>query len=237
MVIGNGLIARSFEQYTSSEEWVIFASGVSNSKTSVPADFEREAQLLAGTIAGNVAKKIVYFSTSSVNDPDLQDTEYVQHKLRMEGLIQGKAQQYNIFRLSNLAGFSNNPHTVLNFFYQHIIEQLPFELWVNSERNIIDVADVFITVDHVLQNGLFPNQCINIANTENYPVKYIVQTIERFCKKKAIYEEKRKGSTFTIDLAAILPVYRALNVRFDHDYLPALLEKYYSWHDLQKSGS
>lgn len=232
MVIGNGLIARSFKQYISSEEWVIFASGVSNSKTSTPADYERESGLLTSTIAANAHKRIVYFSTTSVNDPDLQDTQYVQHKLRMEALIKKNARQYNIFRLSNLAGFSTNPHTVLNFFYQHIIEQRPFELWIHSERNIMDVADIYKVADHVLQNGLFPNETVNIANTENYPVKYIVQTVERFCKKRAIYEEKAKGSKFAIDLAAILPVYQALNIRFDHNYLPDILEKYFSWHDL-----
>lgn len=227
MVIGNGLIAGSFKGYGSAEDWVIFASGVSNSKSSTDADFDRERILLTDTIQANTGKRIVYFSTCSITDPDLQATAYIRHKVKMEALIEKLAPQYNIFRLSNLAGHSGNPFTVLNFFYRHIMEGQPFDLWVNSERNIMDVEDVFKTADHILQNQLYPNQVINIANTHHYPVKYIVQSIEDFCKKKAIYEEKIKGSKLTIDLKAVLPIYQALDIRFDDNYLPALLAKYY----------
>jgi nucleoside-diphosphate-sugar epimerase len=228
MVIGNGLIAGSFKGYESAEDWIIFASGVSNSKSSTDADFERERRLLTDTITANAGKKIVYFSTCSITDPDLQATAYIRHKVKMETLIEELAIQYNIFRLSNLAGISANPFTVLNFFYRHIMEEQSFDLWINSERNIMDVEDVFKTADHILQNQLYTNQIINIANIHHYPVKYIVQTIELFCRKKAIYDEKVKGSKLAIDLNAVLPIYKALNIRFDENYLPALLAKYYS---------
>lgn len=227
MIIGNGLIARSFKRYESVGNWIIFASGVSNSKTSTDADFDRERKLLTDTLQANPASRIVYFSTCSITDADLQATAYVRHKISMEALIENSAARYNIFRLSNLAGSSENPHTVLNFFFKHIMEDQRFDLWVNSERNIIDVEDVVKTADHILQNKLYPNQVINIANTHQYPVKYIVQTMEHFCKKKAIYEEKIKGSKLAIDLKEVLPIYEALNIRFDQNYLPALLAKYY----------
>ncbi len=68
------------------------------------------------------------------------------------------------------------------------------------------MEDVVKTVDHILQNKLYSNQVINIANTQHYPVKYIVQTMELFCKKKAIYEEKIKGSKLAIDLKRITDI-------------------------------
>lgn len=229
MVIGTGLVANAFkEQYHRLDGFLIFAAGVSNSKTSTAADFRREEDLLRNTLQQHPDKQFVYFSTCSITDPDLRNTTYVQHKLQMEELIAAKAGHYRIFRLSNLAGFSQNPHTILNYFYQHIAHSIPFQLWKYSERNIIDVDDAFRVADHILQHELFANQVINIANTSNYPVGYIVECIETFCGKKAIYEEKEKGDGIHIDLSEVQPIYQALQLDFGKDYLPRLLEKYFS---------
>lgn len=227
MVIGNGLLARSFSKYRSLNTFLVFASGVSNSKSCGDEDFRRERDLLTAAVENNPGKRIIYFSTSSVDDPDLAATPYIRHKIAMEELIQGQAMSYHIFRLSNLAGVSGNPNTLLNFFYSCIAEGRSFELWKYSERNIIDVDDVFRVTDHILEKDLFVNRVINIANEKNYPVVYIVACIEAWCQKKAIFREKEKGGRFGIDISDILPVYRALNIRFGEDYLPHLLEKYY----------
>jgi nucleoside-diphosphate-sugar epimerase len=227
MVLGNGLLARSFNKYRSINTFLIFASGVSNSKSCGEEDFRREQDLLAASIESNPDKRIVYFSTSSVNEPDLAATSYIRHKIRMEELIQGYAPNFNIFRLSNLAGASDNPTTLLNFLYSCIQGGRPFELWKYSERNIIDVEDVFRVVSHILDNALFLNRVVNIANETNYPIEYIVACIEAWCNKKARFREKERGGKFAIDLSEILPVYRALKIEFGETYLPHLIEKYY----------
>jgi len=228
MIVGHGLMAKAFSGYQQNEKVLIFASGVSDSKFSAQDAFNRERDLLAHTIYENKTKKLVYFGTCSVNDPDLQNSIYVQHKMDMEKVIQLSGIEYSIFRLPNVAGFSGNPNTILNFLYSHIANKKPFDLWKNSERNVIDITDVFNTVDHVLKNDLFTNNIVNIANTNNYPVRYIISCIEHFCDEKAIYTEIEKGVKFSIDLADILPVYSLLNIEFGDGYLPHLLEKYYS---------
>jgi nucleoside-diphosphate-sugar epimerase len=228
MVIGRGLIARTFEKYENNDEFLIFASGVSHSKSCTPDDFKRERGLLLSGLRGLGSKKVVYFSTTSLYDPDMRDTPYIRHKLNMEDLLRQHASAWHVFRLSNLAGASPNPSTVLNFFNSSIRLGHPFELWNHSERNIIDVADVFRIADHILGNGLFLNRIVNVANEKNYSVQYIVQCIESFSHKKAIFTEREKGATFGIDISDILPVCRALQIGFGPDYLPLLLEKYYS---------
>ena len=60
MIIGNGLIAKSFENYNL--DCIIFASGVSSSKEKSRDNFLREVNLLKETISNNPDKKIVYFS-------------------------------------------------------------------------------------------------------------------------------------------------------------------------------
>ena len=228
MVIGNGLVAKSFEKYNAIDEFVIFASGVSDSKHSTDKDFAREKKLLLETTSQHPAKKIVYFSTCSIEDPDLKETAYIKHKLHMEKLIGENALHYHIFRLSNLAGKTNNPHTILNFFYFHIAANKPFEVWTNSERNIIDADDVFSISDYILANNLFANEIVNIANPKNYPVLEIVKSIEEFSGKKAIFTKTSKGASFKINTSLISPICESLHIEFGGQYLHKLLKKYYS---------
>ncbi len=44
MVIGNGLVARSFDSYAQDDRFLIFASGVSNSKSSTDEDFKKRGR-------------------------------------------------------------------------------------------------------------------------------------------------------------------------------------------------
>jgi nucleoside-diphosphate-sugar epimerase len=232
MVTGNGMIAKSFYPYLTKNDFLIFASGVSDSKSSRENDFDREYQLLKTTIDHNQEKTIIYFSTCSIYDADLAPTPYVQHKINMENLIKSSTPSFYIFRLSNLAGFSNNPNTVLNFFYFHISGGRHFYLWKNSQRNIIDVQDVYHTVDYILSKKLFLNQVVNIANKHSYPVDYIVRCMEEFTRKKADYTATEKGARLLIDVSRVEPLFDLLTIRFAENYLEQLLVKYYPQHDL-----
>jgi len=227
MVIGKGLVAGSFSSYEQQDRFLVFASGVSNSKSSTEADFRREEELLLKELAANPEKIFVYFSTTSVEDPDLQQTAYAQHKLQMERLISATAHEYTIFRLSNLAGKSANPNTILNYFYQHISQGIPFQLWQHSERNIIDAEDVFRIADQMLQQGLAKNGTINIANPESYPVAFIVAAIEAHCGRKGIYTIVSKGGPVKINTMAIAAVFEQLGIQFGEGYLNKLLNKYF----------
>jgi nucleoside-diphosphate-sugar epimerase len=232
MVIGNGLVATGFSAYENQDRFLIFASGVSNSKSSTPDDFRRERELFISSIEKYSRKTAVYFSTTSVDDPDLRETSYIRHKLDMETLVKLRTTRHHIFRLSNLAGVSDNPNTILNFLYSHIANGESFDLWRSSERNIIDLADVFRVADHILQNGLFLNRVTNIANEKNYPLDYLVKSMETFTGKTAIFEERNKGGAFRIDISDILPICRSLKIGFGENYLPHLLEKYYPKNEL-----
>jgi len=228
MIIGNGLVARAFETYKNDEGVLVFASGVSDSKNSTAEGFERETRLLTQAIRDNNDKTLVYFGTTSVNDPDLINSAYVQHKLAMENLIQQAGISFHIFRLPNLAGSSGNPNTVLNFLYTCVQHNKPFDLWVQSERNIIDIDDVYKTAHYIIQQAVFTNKIMNIANTKNYPVKYIVGCIEDACGKKALYRQVAKGSGFNIELAGTAGIYALLGITFNQHYLPGILQKYYA---------
>jgi nucleoside-diphosphate-sugar epimerase len=228
MVIGKGLVARRFDLYNSQDNFLVFASGVSNSKTKTPETYEREMKLLKESVHKYNTQSFIYFSTCSIYDPHEKESAYVQHKLNVEEFIQTHARQYHIFRISNLGGISANPNTLLNFFFNHVKNGVNFDLWTNACRNIIDINHAYCIIDHILKRNLFPNQVINIANPVNHPVKEIITAIETFLNIKSNYIEIEKGACFEIDTSPIQHIIQELGIGFDPEYLSNLLNKYYS---------
>ena len=227
MLIGNGLLAGRFASYANDDQFLIFASGVSNSKIKDPIAYQREANLLKTTIAANPGKTLVYFSTCSIYDPDQENSVYVRHKLWMEEIIQQTTKQHIILRVANVAGRTSNPNTILNYFYYHIKHRINFDLWINACRNIIDIDDVFFIVNELLSQKEPNNRLVNIATPVVYPAKDIVAAIESHLEIKSNYTEVKKGSCFEIDLSAIQPLLGKSETIFDNKYLARLLVKYF----------
>lgn len=227
MVIGNGMVARAFESYKTNDQFVIFASGVSNSKNINPEAYERELRLLKKSIDENREKILVYFSTCSIYDPGEENSKYVLHKKQIEQLIQEEQKQFFIFRVSNLVGQSSNRNTILNFYVYHILNGINFDLWTNATRNLIDVDDMYKIADEILKKGTLKNQVINIANTQNYSTQEVIIAIEGLWKTKANYIPIQKGNAFDIDLLVTRPIMKELGIHFGKDYLTNLLRKYY----------
>ncbi len=232
MVVGTGMVARRFGDYVDNDAVLVFASGVSNSKSTNPADYQRELSLLENTIENHPNKTLVYFSTTSVYDPSERSSDYVLHKLKLEAYIEANAASYLIFRVSNLVGKSVNNNTVLNFFLNSLKEGSPFNLWVDASRNLIDVDDFYKVVNHIITNRIFENEIVNIANPHNYKVVDIIYSIEQFLGKKANFTAIHKGSDYPINILKIRLVFAELSIIFGKDYLANLLEKYYSGNDL-----
>ncbi len=228
MVIGNGLVAKRFGLFNNKGGFLLFASGVSNSKNNDNESYNREFNLFKESVLKYNDKVIIYFSTWSIYDPQEKESPYVRHKLNIEDFIKTHIKKYHIFRVSNLAGISSNPNTILNYFFNHTKNDVNFDLWTNACRNIIDIDDAYLIIEHILNKNLFPNQVINIANPVNYPVKNIITAIEKFLNKKSNYMEIEKGTNFSIDTSTIQPIIQKLGIEFDDKYLMKLIHKYYS---------
>lgn len=220
------MIAQRFNSYSSDENLLIFASGVSDSKSTDFRAYERETNLLERTISEYPDKLLVYFSTCSIYDPAENDSAYVTHKRKMEDLIQMNATAYNVFRVSNVVGKSANPNTVFSFFINHIRNKIPFSVWTNATRNLIDIDDLYCIAHYILENGLLKNKVINVANPQSYYVPEIVTAIENHYGIKGDYTMIMKGSGFEIDNSSIQSVLSEVNVTFDEKYLKKLLDKY-----------
>jgi UDP-2-acetamido-2,6-beta-L-arabino-hexul-4-ose reductase len=229
MVIGNGLLARTFTDFQDNPDILIFASGVSNSLETGQAEFDREKNLLDKVYRQNPEKKIVYFSTCSVMDPTLLSRSYTQHKLAVESFLTSDVKRFIIFRVSNIVGKGGNPNTLFNFLTDRINKQLEFELWGNAYRNIIGIEEVKNIISYAIQEKAFENEIVNIANPMNYSMIEIVRETEKFLNIKSKFKVIEKGSTFKIPVNRIKKYLDELNIDFSSGaYIPYLLNKYYS---------
>lgn len=227
MVIGTGMIATEFKSYQADDNFVIFASGVSDSTHAREDAFERESKLLNEIIEQHKDKVLVYFSTCSIYDISMKNSAYVNHKLKMEEMIIRRHSSYLIFRLSNVVGKTNNQHTVVNFFIRNILAKQPFEVWQLASRNIIDIDDMYRACDEILQNKLYTNTILNIANPHNYNVLFIIETIETHFKTKGNQILVPKGSGPIIDTSIVEQIFRKFSINFGPDYFSKLLQKYF----------
>jgi nucleoside-diphosphate-sugar epimerase len=228
LVIGSGLLAKAFSNsFSNNENICIYAAGVSNSSCIDTHEFIRERQRLSNALEhGMYAQAFVYFGTCSVNDPDVQNTAYVQHKLEMEELVSVHP-SYLILRLPQVAGKTPNPHTLLNFLYACIMRSEAFSLWTKAQRNIIDVDDVSLIVRLLISDKERRNTTINIANPTSYTMMKIVSVMEQVVGKPAIYNEVERGSGCYINTDVIQPLLNKLHLNFGDNYLENVIDKYY----------
>ncbi len=227
MVVGLGMIATRFQNYINDDRFIVFASGVSNSSTKNYNDFDREKQLLIQTKNAYADKRFVYFSTCSIYDESLLYSPYVQHKLQMESLVAKHKGGFTIFRVSNPVGFTENKHTLLNFFINAVKNKQPFTVFNPAERNLIDIDDMFAVCNYILQQNLFINSTVNIANPNNYSILYIIKHIESYFVKEAVFTTISKRSVPVIDTSLIQPFFSTLGIQFSSGYLLQMLQKYY----------
>lgn len=225
MVIGNGLLARTFDHFRENEQVIIFASGVSNSKETDRRQFEKEVTLLHEICQQFPEAYLAYFSTTSINDPSVSSNEYVKHKLAIERYIADSRTSYHIFRLSNVVGTTDNPNTIFNFFSRKIINQEPFTLWKKAYRNLIDAEDVRRICTSIIERCSLMNQVINIAYPENIAVTEIVTIMENHLGLKARYELVDLGDSYNTDVAAIKDYFETRDIAA-REYLINLIEKY-----------
>lgn len=156
MVVGKGDISSVI---IDKEEITFFASGVSNSKCSNPAQFSRERNLLFKMPRN---QHLVYFSSLAIY---YGFSPYISHKRRMEQLVKDLFDSYTIVRIGNIS-WGNNPNTLINYLkahpeaevqkvYRHIIDKDEFQYWLSmiqpKTRNEMNVPGRFVWVPDLMR--------------------------------------------------------------------------------------
>lgn len=220
MVIGNGAIAKIFEDFNN-KKFIIFASGVSNSNEKNIKEFEREENLLRETIKNNPDKIIIYFSSVSVYT---KKTKYTEHKLKLENILK-KNKNFLILRIPQLLSASGNKNNLINYFLNKIREGQEIYVEKHSERSILDIEDLKkITIYLINKNDI--NKCYNFSGFEFLRVIDIVKIIENILNKKANIILTNKNSKIYKHNSFIFRDF-FLNLK-KNNYIKSTLEKYIS---------
>lgn len=235
MIIGSGFIATNFKKKNlliKKYGIVIYASGVSNSKSINKNNFLRERNKIISYQNKIKSKIFIYISTCSIFDPSRKNTAYVKHKLNMENVVKQNFNKFIIVRFPEVVGFNSNKNNLINFFYQKINNNNKFKLWSDSMRNILDIDDaVKLCLNFIkkIKNYKKINLEVNIANTKFVSVKSIVFIIEKLTLKKALYDKIKFGNlNWKIRPLISDKIIKMSSVNFNKCYLEKVLKKYYN---------
>lgn len=232
MIIGTGLVARAFVPYLQVLAGAcVYAAGVSNSSCIDPREFERERKRLLDSIAAASTDCLfLYFSTCSVDDPATRENPYVRHKLAMEQLVRQR-QRHLIVRLPQLAGFTPNPHTLLNYLHARIARSERFAIWRRATRNIIDIDDAAGIVADLVATEKACGETINVANPRSYGIFDVVRAMEDRLGHKAIFDIIDRGGGYAINIDRTQAALHRCGMAFPDDYLRRVIGKYYGRHN------
>lgn len=227
MIIGNGLLAKAYAPlFADQHDVIVFASGVSNSRETSDEPYARERQMLEQAIDQD--KLLVYFSSCSIQDPELGASAYVQHKLAMEALLAERAPRYAIFRLPQVVGRVDNPHTLTNFLHHTIASGDVFHVWTRARRNLIDVDDVAAIGARLVARGDAENRVTNIACPFSIAILDLVRIFESVMDRRAYFDLIESGGSYDIDVALAMSAAAEAGVVIDDNYINQLIRKYYA---------
>lgn len=226
MIIGNGLLANAFRAFKNDRNNIIFASGVSNSKETNLDEYLRELNLLNKTI--DQLKKhqcLVYFSTTSIYDKDMHNNLYIKHKLELEQMIQKRVNDYYIFRLPEVVGNGGNEKNIVNYIFNSIRNEQPFEIWVNACRRLIDIDDIVRIITQIIQEKESINKIINITTDYKTSIEEIQKILEKLMSKKAIVKKVKKGNCYNIIIDEMIET--VIRIPTSYLYNQKVIEKYF----------
>ena len=159
MIIGSGLIATAFQNFKN-ENYIIFASGVSNSLENSQIEFNREINLLKEI--AKYKKKIVYFSTTALQQ-DLNDyTPYLTHKRNIEEILLKKNDI--VIRLPQVVGSNQNHFNLIPFLYNSIKQEKHFYIKKNTFRSLLDIDDIVKLTRVIIEKKFSIDNFINFIN-------------------------------------------------------------------------
>lgn len=131
MIIGRGDIGKAIKDR---EGFLFYANGISNRFPITELSKHKEEEEIL-TLARTI-KMFVYISTLSIY---YSDSEYTQHKLRMERLIKTNIRNYCILRIGNIT-WGDNPNTLVNYLkinqsrtddtYRYLIDENELNHWI-----------------------------------------------------------------------------------------------------------
>lgn len=179
MIVGKGLIGEAFESSgIDFSDYIIFASGVSNSEDTDDKNYKREEDLIIKTIKENRGLKIIYFSCVLAG---VTNNKYYNSKLKIEEIIKRNSSNYIIFRVPQIIGKKGNPNNLLNYLKNSIINEKEISIYNNIERSLVDVDDLIKIVNYCKDK--VNCETLNFSSINKINVFTLCNLISKFISK------------------------------------------------------
>ena len=225
MIIGNGLIANSI-QNIDDKNYIFFASGVSNSSTTNPLEFDREFRMIYELLQSHENKIFVYFSSCYISSNNAILTPYYLHKLKMEQYILNNHANYLILRLPQVIGKSNNNNTLINNFIHKANFNEIIKLQKFSNRYFIDILDISVIINKLI-NLKIKNEILDIFYPKSYNLIEIIEILEICSGKRIKYKLINDGISYSLKEHLIYNYRNLITHTIDENYLHNSIKKHY----------
>lgn len=223
MIIGNGLMASGFKKSNINyDNFIIFCSGVSNSKETDENSFNREKQLLLKTVSENSKLKLIYFSSILAG---VSNERYYLHKLEMENIIKNITNNYIIFRVPQIIGRNGNKNNLFSFLKDSILYNREITIFENTKRALIDINDLVKIV--IFCKDKIQSEIINVSYFEKVDTLDLVILMSKILNKETkIKKVNNCYSNWNIENSKIIDdfiIYSKLEI---NDYTNKIVKKY-----------
>jgi nucleoside-diphosphate-sugar epimerase len=223
VIIGNGLIAKSFKDFEFFRETLVLASGVSNSKETRESEYLREANIIKRETARHAGAHVIYFSTCSLCNG--ANTPYTRHKQEMERLVSTSAKSFHIFRLPQVVGVVKNA-TLVSYLVESVMHGKHLNIQRAAKRYLIDVIDVARISCLIANSEVGINSVQNITSAVCVPVLDIAIVIADILGIDLNYSCFDSGDDQTVDLTFMRNLLPPDDIIFLNDYWRLVLRNY-----------
>ncbi len=223
VIVGNGLIARSFAGVDFGRPTLVLASGVSDSQEIRDEAFQREVALVQQKIAAYPDLHVVYCSTCSIDSGI--ETPYTRHKLDIERRVLAAAFSCHIFRLPQVVGLVQN-RTLVSYFVDAILSGCPLKVQGYATRNLLDVCDFVRVASLLVRYNIGAGKPQNIASVGQVPVIDIVNEISQILSHCVATEIVDEGYSQSINNSFLRSILSPDDPLFDPEYWRKVLERY-----------
>lgn len=226
MVFGSGVVANRFMDFNLQKHWVIFSDNIC--RTNDLSAMASEEMQLKMAISQNPNSHFVYFSSLNYKNSSSSSDLYLSHKIKMEVLVKELAKNHHIIRLPEVIGNSENSSLICSYINASFSGN-ELVIGKNTLRNFIDVDDVYLIVHHLLNNDLYLNSTIDIANSQNINDLDLIEKIEHLLKVKANYNISDETAVFDFNIEKSNEIAKNLNIDFENNYLNKCIMKYWGY--------
>ena len=229
MIIGADALAHRFMDFFNSSKYILFSGNINDSSIADENLFDIEKELIERLILEHPKKIIIFISTSSSGN-----SPYVLHKRAMEEIIEKNCKNFFIFRVPIFIGIQGSESNLINFYTIKILSGEYFELYRNAKNYVIDIDNVYRIINHIIKEK-DKNKTYNLTSGVKLSALEILSYVEEFLGKKANYNIVDKGNDFVFNDEDTFRIRAKLGINESSDYLPNLLNKYYSTIGIKKS--